>query len=286
MGQSSYASAIDNCLWDILGKAVGLPVYRILSAYRDRVLAYGSSEHLPTVEEFVADVQQCKAQGFKAYKIHPPWKQLSNGFAKHDYKLDIEVVRAVRKAVGDDFFLLMDPVGIYTRQEAFAVGRVLDELGYVSFEDALPTKDIDGLVELCNALDVPVTMGEFLASPYYFGEYIRRGAMDEVRFVVDNIGGISGGMKVAQLAETFNMQCQPQNWGTTFDHAVHFHCELAMPNNTWFELTLPVGFSDRPYIKDRIRIAEDGYVHAPTKPGLGYQIDRDELDTLTVRVDT
>lgn len=211
---------------------------------------------------------------------------LANGQFKHDYKLDIEVAKAVRKAAGDDFFLLMDPVGVYTRQEAFAVGRVLDQLGFVSFEDALPTKDIDGLVELCQALDVPVTMGEFLASPYAFGEYIRRGALDEVRFIVDNIGGITGGMKVAQLAETFNMQCQPHNWGNLFDHAVHFHCELAMPNNVWFEMTLPQGFSDLPYVKDRLRIAPDGYVYAPAKPGMGYEIDRDELDRVTVRVDT
>lgn len=286
LGQLSYASAIDNCLWDILGKAVGLPIYQILGAYRNRVLAYGSTQHHDKLEDFVTEAQRCKAQGFKAYKIHPPWEQLSNGAYNHDHRLDIEIARAVRKTVGDDFSLLMDPVGIYSRLEAMEVGRVLDELGYVSFEDPLPTKDIDGLVELCNALDVPVTIGEFLDSPYHYGEYIRRGAMDELRFVVDNVGGITGGMKLAQLAETFNMQCQPHNWGNAFDHAVHFHCELAMPNNTWFEMTLPQGFSDRPYVKDHIRIAPDGYVYAPTKPGLGYELDRDVLDKMTVRVDS
>ena len=286
LGQLSYASAIDNCLWDILGKSVGLPVYQILGAYRNRVLAYASSQHHETVEEFVAEVEQCRAQGLKAYKIHPPWQPGPDGEFKHDYRLDIEVAREVRRAAGPDFFLLMDPVGIYTRQEAMAVGRVLDELHYVSFEDPLPTKDVDGLVQLCQALDVPVVIGEFLASPYYYGDYIRRGALDEVRFIVDNIGGISGGMAVAQLAETFSMQCQPHNWGNLFDHAVHFHCELAMPNNLWFEITMPQGSADRVYMKDRIRIARDGYVYAPTKPGLGYEIDRDALDKVITRIDT
>jgi L-alanine-DL-glutamate epimerase-like enolase superfamily enzyme len=285
-GQLSYASAIDNCLWDILGKAVGLPVYQILGAYQNRVLAYASSQHHKTVEEFVAEVEHCKAQGFKAYKIHPPWQPGSDGEFNHDYRLDIEVAREVRRAAGPDFYLLMDPVGIYTRQEAMLVGRVLDELHYVSFEDPLPTKDVDGLVQLCQALDVPVVIGEFLASPYYYADYIRRGALDEVRFVVDNIGGISGGMAVAQLAETFSMQCQPHNWGNLFDHAVHFHCELAMPNNLWFEITMPQGSADRVYMKDRIRIARDGYVYAPTKPGLGYEIDRDALDNIITRIDS
>jgi L-alanine-DL-glutamate epimerase-like enolase superfamily enzyme len=199
--------------------------------------------------------------------------------------LDIEVAKEVRKAAGDDFTLLMDPVGVYSRQEAMAVGRVLDELNYVSFEDPIPTKDMDGLEELCRALTIPVVIGEFLTSPYYYGDYIRRRALDEVRFVVDNVGGITGGMKIAQLAETFSMQCQPHNWGEVFDHAVHFHCELAMPNNTWFEMTVPQGSSDRPYMKDRFRIAADGYVYAPTKPGLGYEIDRGALDKITTRVE-
>lgn len=281
LGQLSYAAAIDNCLWDILGKACAQPVYRLLGAYSDRVRAYASSQHLDTPDEFVADVQRAKSEGFTAYKIHPPW-QHSPG---HDYRLDMEVCKAVRKTAGDDYALLFDRVGVYTREEAIKVGRLLDELNFVSFEDPLPTKDIDGLAELAKDLDVPVVIGEFLGSPYYFAEYIRRGATDEVRFIVDNIGGISSGMKVAQLAECFNLQCQPHNWGNVFDHAVHFHCELAMPNNVWFELTQPQGYSDLPYVKDKIRIAQDGYVYAPTKPGLGYEIDRNLLDNLLQKVE-
>ena len=281
VGQSSYASAIDNCLWDILGKAVGLPVYQILGAYKTRVRAYASSQHLKTMEDFVADLQHAKSEGFTAYKIHPP--ELPDGGA--DYRLDIEVAKAVRKSAGAAFPLLFDSVGVYTRDEAMKVGRVLDELGFVSFEDPIPTTDIDGLVQLAQALDVPITIGEFIFSPYAYADYIRRGACDVVRFVVDNIGGITGGMKVARLAECFGMECQPHNWGTALDHAVHFHCELAMPNCVWFEMTQPQGITDQPYFKDRIRIDKDGYVPAPTKPGLGYEIDRNVLDNLTQKME-
>ena len=280
-GQSSYASAIDNCLWDILGKSVGLPVYRILGAYRDRVLAYASSQHHSKVEDFVNEVRRSKAEGFTAYKIHPP--SLPDGGA--DYRVDMEVARAVRAAAGDDFTLLMDPVGVYTREEAIKVGRLLQELNFVAFEDPIPTTDIDGLAELCRALDIPIHIGEFLTSPYSYAEYIRRGAVDVVRFIVDNVGGITGGMKIARLAECFGMECAPHNWGDAFDHAVHFHCELAMPNNVWFEMTVPQGSSDRAYIRDHIRVTADGYVHAPVKPGLGYEIDRAVLDNMTERIE-
>jgi L-alanine-DL-glutamate epimerase-like enolase superfamily enzyme len=281
VGRFSFEATIDNCLWDILGKAVGLPIYRILGAYRDRVLAYASSQHLKTVEDYVADVQKVRAEGFRAYKIHPP--TLPGNVV--DYRLDIEVAKAVRQAAGDGFPLLFDRVGTYNRYEAMAVGRALDELNYLGYEDPLPTSDIDGCVELCQALDVPILIGEFLYSPYSYAEYIRRGALDVVRFVLDNVGGITAGMKIARLAELFGMECAPHNWGETLDLASHFHCELAMPNCVWFEMTLPQGIGDRPYFRDRIRIARDGYVYAPTKPGLGYEIDHDVLDKMTKEIE-
>jgi L-alanine-DL-glutamate epimerase-like enolase superfamily enzyme len=281
LGQSSYASAIDTCLWDILGKAVSLPIYQILGAYRHRVRAYASSQHHRGVEQFVEEVKRCQAEGFTAYKIHPP--SMPGGGS--NVKLDIEVCKAVRRAAGDDFTLLHDPVGVYNREEAFKVGRVVQELGFAGYEDPIPTTDIEGLAQLAAALDIPIHVGEFLFSPYSFAEYIRRGAVDVVRFITDNIGGITGGMKIARLAECFGMECAPHNWGETFDHAVHFHCELAMPNNVWFEMTVPQGIGDRPYIKDRIRIAKDGFVDAPVKPGLGYEIDRHVLDGMTQKVD-
>jgi L-alanine-DL-glutamate epimerase-like enolase superfamily enzyme len=280
LGQSSYASAIDNCLWDILGQAVGLPIYQILGAYRHRVLAYASTQHHETLEQFVDEVKVCKAQGFKAYKIHPP---SPNG--GHDYKLDIAVAKAVREAAGPDFTLMIDPVGVYTREEAIKVGRAIQDLGYVFYEDPLPTKDIEGLVELCRDLDIPVHIGEFLGSIYEFPEYLRRGATDAVRFIVDNVGGITAGMKLGHMAECFEMECAPHNWGNVYYHAVHFHCELAMPNNRWFEMTVPLGSSDLAFIKDKIRIDSEGYVNAPAKPGLGYEIDRDALDKFTVSID-
>ena len=131
-------------------------------------------------------------------------------------------------------------MGVYTREEAFKVGRALQELDYVCCEDPIPT---------------------------------------------DNVGGITGGMKIARLAESFGMECAPHNWGEAFAHAVHFHCELAMPNNIWFEMTVPQGSSDRAYMKDKFRVARDGYVYASAKPGLGVGLDRAVLDRMTAKID-
>ncbi|MGA1995484.1 MAG: enolase C-terminal domain-like protein [Bryobacteraceae bacterium] len=284
-GQSPYASAIDICLWDLLGKALGLPIYQLLGSHKNRILAYASSQHIETrnPDPYVEVALKMKAEGFRAFKLNPP-PVTSDGDSHH--RLDIEICKALRKALGDDFILIHHGVGNYTRYEAMEVGRALDELHFRGYEDPLPSTDIDGLTELCHALKVPVIVGEFVFSVYDYGEYIRRGAGGMLRFVVDNVGGITGGMKIGTLAECFGMECTPHGVGNVLHQAAHLHCELAMPNSAFVEVSAPQGARDaQPYMLDHIRIAGDGYVDAPSKPGLGYEIDRNALDKLTLQVE-
>jgi L-alanine-DL-glutamate epimerase-like enolase superfamily enzyme len=282
-----YTAAADVCLWDILGKAVNRPIYKILGGgTKDRLMAYASSQHLPTVEDYVPDVLKAKQLGYRAYKIHPGGGQHTTGPAIPAYIGHMEEIREIRKAVGDEYVLMHDPVQRYSRYEAMTVGRLLDDLNYAWFEDPIRTTDTDGLVELCAALDLPIHVGEFLYSIADFAEYIRRGALDVVRLIADNVGGISGSMRVGLLADAFGLECTPHNWGNILDLALHFHVELALPNAYWFEMPFPAEYADRPYYKDRFRINEDGYVLAPTLPGLGYPLDRDALEKVIKRIDT
>jgi L-alanine-DL-glutamate epimerase-like enolase superfamily enzyme len=284
-GQPPQAAAIDICLWDLLGKALGQPVYQILGAYKDRVLAYASSQHLQTKtpDPYVEAALKAKAEGFQAFKINPP---PVNADGDGHYRLDMEICKAVRKAVGDDFMLMHHAVGNYARSEAMEAGRLLDELHFRGYEDPLPSTDVDGLAELCQELRVPVIVGEFMFSLYDYPEYIRRGAADTLRFVVDNVGGITPGVKIGILAECHGMECMPHGVGSVMHQAAHLNCELAMPNSAFVEVPYPQGARDaQPYMKDIIRIASDGYVHAPSKPGLGYEIDRAALDKTIVRIE-
>ncbi len=279
-----YTAAAEICMWDILGKAVNRPIYKLLGGTKDRVTAYASSQHLPNVEDYVADALSAKEQGYRGYKIHPGGGQKKTGPPIPAYFGHIEEIKNIRKAVGDDFVLAHDPVQRYNLFEALKVGRVLDELNYAWFEDPIPTTDLDGLVELNRALDLPLHVGEFLTSVSGFAEYIRRGALDVARLIADNVGGISGSMRVGALADAFNLECTPHNWGNPTDLAVHFHLELAMPNAYWFEMPHPATAVDRPY-QAQFRIDKDGAVLAPTEPGLGYPIDRNALDKLLKRID-
>jgi L-alanine-DL-glutamate epimerase-like enolase superfamily enzyme len=279
------AAAADVCLWDILGKAVDRPIYKILGGNKDRMMAYASSQHLPSIEDYVPDALKAKEQGYKGYKIHPGSGQHKDGPAIPSYVGHMEEIKLLRKALGDEYVLAHDPVQAYNGFEALKVGRLLDELDYLWFEDPIRTTDLEGLVELANALDLPLHVGEFLASISDFAEYIRRGAVDVVRLIADNVGGISGSMRVGLLADAFGLECTPHNWGNVLDLAVHFHLELALPNAYWFEMPHPAEYADRPYHKDKFRIDKDGYILAPTAPGLGYPFDRDVLDKMTKRID-
>jgi len=282
-----YTAAADVAMWDILGKAVNRPIYKILSGgtpTKDKLMAYASSQHLPTVEDYVPDALKAKGQGFRAYKIHPGGGQHKDGPPIPSYIGHMEEIREVRKAVGDEFVLMHDPVQRYNRFEAMTVGRLLDELNYAWFEDPIRTTDQEGLIEICAALNLPIHVGEFIYSIADFAEYIKRDALDVVRLIADNVGGISGSMRVGLLADAHGLECTPHNWGNVPDMALHFHVELALPNAYWFEMPFPPEYADRPWYKDKFRVDAEGYVSAPTEPGLGYPLDRDVLDKMTLRI--
>ena len=284
-----YAAAADVCLWDILGKAVNRPVYKLLSGgcggSKDKIMAYASSTHHPAIEDYAPDVVKAKSEGFKGYKIHPGSGEHAKGSVIPAYVGHMEEIKQVRQAAGDEFMLAHDPVQMYNRYEAMKVGRLLDELDYAWFEDPIRTTDMNGLIDLCAALSLPIHVGEFLYSISDFAEYISKGALDVARLIADNVGGISGSMRVGLLADAFGLECTPHNWGNPLDLAVHFHLELALPNAAWFEVPYPPELADHPLFKTKFRPDQDGYIHAPIAPGIGYPIDRVALDNRMKRID-
>ena len=124
-----HDAIIDVCLWDILGKAVNRPIYKLLGGTKTRVMAYASSQHLPYVEDFAPDVLKARAAGIRGYKIHPGGGQSANAQPRASYIGHMEEIRQVRKAVGDDYPLMFDPVQGYNVYSALKVGRLLEDRG-------------------------------------------------------------------------------------------------------------------------------------------------------------
>ena len=256
-------SAVDIALWDIAGKALGLPIYKLLGGYRDKIKIYASSYGKLTIQEYVDEAVSCKEQGIAAYKIHPYW-----GIGEKD----IEICRAVRKAVGDDMKLMFDPAGRYNREEALRVGKELDKLNFYWFELPVQDHDIEGLVMLREKLDVPICSTETpLRGMYSIPEYLLRRACDIVRCDTRFHGGITPCKKIADTCNAFGMQCELHGWACNISN---LHVECAAKNCEFHEMSWP---EERYGLKEYPVIDDEGYIHAPQKPGLGIEIDFDSL---------
>jgi L-alanine-DL-glutamate epimerase-like enolase superfamily enzyme len=270
---NAVASGVDICLWDLLGKHHGEPIYRLLGAARNRIKAYASTIMYDTVPEYVKVAEECYEQGFRAFKLH--------AFGVPDK--DIEVCRAVHKAVGDRMDLMLDPVNAYDRIGAFKVGKVLEELEFYWYEAPIADSDLTGLADLTRSFKIPITAVESVTEGLRgYPKYLSGHVVDSVRSVGDWIGGISAMKKSAALCEAFNTKYEPHSYGTTLVQAAHLHVMLAIHNCDLFEIPVPQGILDVG-MKDVIRVGRDGFVEAPTKPGLGYDIDWEAITKLTVK---
>ncbi len=264
-GQKGPAFAsIDIALWDIAGKAAGLPIYKLLGAYRDKVRAYASGNVIHRLQDVTNVGKELKAKGYTAMKLHP---------------IPIEMCPALRDAVGDDVDLIYDAVFAHTRDEAIRVGRELERLNYYWYEAPLPPDDVEGYVRLSQKLDIPITVELIYQTQYR--EFVKRGAVDYLRTLSGITGGITEMRKAAALCEAFGMNWEPHSYGGTLYQAANLHVILATENCSLFELPIEQGHEGHFDVgtKEVIRIDSEGYVHGPTKPGLGFEIDWDRVES-------
>jgi len=269
----SSGSAIDIAIWDLLGKYHNEPVYKLLGAKRDKILAYASTVRYDTDQEYIDLAFKCRDMGFKALKLHP--------YAVPDE--DIRLCKALRDAVGDSMQLMIDPVCEYDRKGALKVGKVLQELDFTWFECPIPDTDIDGLKWLRSKLDIPIAAAE----SHYTGlrgwtEYLRSGALDSIRAIGDCVGGITVMRKMAAIAEAFNVNFESHSYGPITILSAHLHVMLTQNNCAFIELPVPLDQFSK-YTLELVKPDQDGYVHAPTKPGLGYDLDWDMIKAKTIR---
>ncbi len=263
----------DICLYDIAAKAAGLPLYRLLGSYRDKVPTYASSFVLPTPDDYARQALEVKSLGWHAYKLHPPGK----------IDFDLQAYRACRDAVGPAFKLMADPVAAYSHEEALRAGRELERLNYYWLEEPLFDVDFHGLRKLTAKLDIPIIGTEVLAGSHYStAECIATGVVDMVRTDVSWKGGITPVMKTAHLAESFGVKCELH---TAIYHpleVVNLHCCCAISNCEFFELLYPLSYMDFG-MKNKLQIDAEGYAHPPQKPGIGVDFDWDFVDSCTVK---
>lgn len=260
-------TAVDIALWDLYGKAVGLPVYRLLGgAYRRRIPAYVSGIPKTSNEERIELALEWKARGFRAIKLH-----LGYGVRE-----DAAIAASMREALGDDFRLMIDAHWKYTVPEAIQLGRRLEAIGVEFLEAPTLPEDIDGHAEICRALDMAVAIGEAKRTRYQFKERLVKRAADLLQPDVGR-AGISETRKIANMAEAFNINIAPHlSVGLGVCTAATLHLSAAIPNFHILEYQPTVLPTANRLLSRPIR-CEAGFYELPEGPGLGVDVDEEAL---------
>jgi L-alanine-DL-glutamate epimerase-like enolase superfamily enzyme len=270
---------VDVALWDIAGKAAGMPIHRLLGTCRDRIPVYFSSGHHQAPEAYAEEAVYWGGQGWKGYKLHPPRAPWLTAPPK-PVAFDIQACAEVRSAVGAEMTLMLDPSWSYDYPQALQVGKAIQDLGYYWYEDPLPAQDIYGYQRLKQQLHIPilateVTPGGLEGLP----PWIIARATDFLRGDVVIKGGITGLMKIAHLAEAFNMNCEIHDGYNAMNNIACLQVMMAIDNCDWFEVLAFNRSGDHSLehlsygLTDPFEVDAEGNVHAPTGAGLGVEID-------------
>lgn len=262
-------AGIDIALWDLAGKALGQPVYRLLGGpYSTHIPCYLSGVPGATVDDRIRAARGFVAEGYTAMK-------LSVGRGPLDE--DLDGVEAVIEAVRGDADVLVDAHGVYDARTAVAAGRRLERAGAGWFEDPLPPEDVDGYAALCQTLDIPVANGETECNRWQFLDKFRKRAADVILPDVCRAGGISEGRKIALIADLHNVRwCVHASISTPIHLAAGLHLAAATPNFLLCEY--PQSFRTTPLANALVETPlrpVDGFMDIADVPGLGVSFNRD-----------
>jgi L-alanine-DL-glutamate epimerase-like enolase superfamily enzyme len=261
-------SAIDIACWDIMGKAVGLPVYKLLGAgFRDRVRAYASTLFRPTPDAMRAATAAYREQGFTAIKFG--W-----GVFGQDPERDTALVAAAREAAGDALSLMVDAGWLVRRtpKEALEMVRRLEPYRPFWVEEPLGPEDYDGYRYLAEHSETRIAAGEQEATFWGFDALIHRAKLDVLQPDLSRCGGLTVGRKIADLAELRSVAVCPHAWLTDLLTAASLHLNAYLKQSLFLEYNVSASPILRELCRDPIRM-EDGWIAVPQSPGLGVEVD-------------
>lgn len=289
----SAISAMDIALWDLQGKALGVPVYQLLGgAYRKAILLYANYWFIEgghTADDYARQAREVASLGFTALKFDP--------FAHVDYRygddlatdlslteaqkrLAIDVIRAVQDAVGADVQLAIETHAMLNAPTALEMAQRIRAAGVncMWYEEPAPPETPDAIADLRARIGLPVAVGERLHSRYMFRPILERRAADFLMPDVTRCGGISELRKIATLAETFNVPIAPHNPNGPISTIASAHAMAATPNFFRLEFMLKdVPWRDTILAPSPLPVS-GGKFHLSDRPGLGFDLVEAELE--------
>jgi D-arabinonate dehydratase/D-galactarolactone cycloisomerase len=267
-------SGIDIALWDLMGKASGKPIHKLLGgAFRTEIEVYGSGipglregADQAAVEDVIRDTQQMIDRGFKAVKI-------AGG---HGVEADLKTIAVVRDVIGPNRTIFLDTAGNYDLSKAMRLGQAIAHLNVGFLEAPVPPEFVEVHGQLARALDVPIA-SDLITSRYQAQSYFRHDGLDLVQPDVCRAGGISECKKIADLADVYGAAFAPHlSIGSAIHFAASAQLAAAVPNFMIMEYWIgenPLGS----VILNKPFEASNGVLAVPNGPGLGIEINEEAL---------
>lgn len=274
---------VEAAVWDLIGKAAGQPVWKLLGGRSDRLLAYASTGELVEPAERARRCVALRDAGVKAVKLR---------FHHADWREDVKVVKAVREAVGRDLEIMVDanqgwrmPGDLEPRWDvatAAQVARTLEPLGVYWLEEPLRTDDLDGYATLRRLTSLRLAAGEMVRSAQEARDLVLRGGIDVLQSDAVLSLGIGGCRRAAALADLVGRAWSPHTWSNGYGLLVNLHAALAFSTVPFVEVPLdpPAWSAERRdwLLPAPLAIAPDGTIAPPAGPGFGVVPDLDALE--------
>jgi D-galactarolactone cycloisomerase len=258
-------SGIDVALWDILGKARGLPLYQLLGGKcRDKVPVYATALYPEEPAKVAKRARGFAEQGFHGVKIKV-------GF---DLDQDIRIMRAVREELGKDFVIMTDANQGYTLDVALKAADAFAECGAYWLEEPLFVEDIEGHAMLREKGKTPIAVGENLHMCYAFENFIARGAVDFIQPDVARAGGITEIRKITAMAAMHKVPVSFHTWGDGVALAASVHLAAALEDCIVMELDYTYNPLREELLREPFKVS-NGYLIPPEKPGLGIELNEE-----------
>jgi L-alanine-DL-glutamate epimerase-like enolase superfamily enzyme len=270
-------SGIDMAIWDIMGKATGKPVHKLLGgSYARKVRPYASALMPETKEEVKTMVQKYSSQGYTAIKFG--WGPLG-----YSVKSDIELIEMARKTAGDPIEIMIDIGKRYRLKQAMQVAKALEQMNIFWLEEPLPAEDYVGYRRLTESTSIRIATGEEESGRLAFARLINESRVDVIQPDISRCGGLTEAKKIATLAADSNILLVPHAFKTGILVAASIQLIAAMPHVPFLEFSVTESAIRKELLKKPFA-QKDGFVDVPETPGLGIELNPDVIKKYGVRL--
>jgi L-alanine-DL-glutamate epimerase-like enolase superfamily enzyme len=270
----SALSGVDIALWDLLGKSLGQPLWRLLGGrLRERVPAYASGGWAP-VGAIGKQLQQYVERGHRAVKMR---------VGLQDSSVDDSAarVREVRQTLGAEIGLMVDAHGTWSVRDAQRFARKVVDCDLAWIEEPVSPDNVTGQAEVRASTDIPIASGESEQTRFAFRDLIAARAVDVLQPDVAIAGGITETLRICALATAHGLTVAPHLWGSAILFAAGLHLAVATPSVTLLEFTRGDNPLLNELVEERVDL-RDGYVYPSDKPGLGLTLNTAFARSITV----